>query len=109
MSGAGSESNFMRLNLHMHAVLLMCRAIRNDPGKMVLQHGLANLYLRLGNEQAATVLLEKCLEVHKGQNTASSIALEALALDVNTCVERGRAIRDNTLQIARLAKNALGV
>lgn len=58
-----------------------CRAIRNDPNKVVLQHGLARLLLRLGQTRQATALLDKCLAEHKAGGTGS---LETLALDVDT-------------------------
>jgi predicted Zn-dependent protease len=67
----------------MHVIV--CRAIRNDPNKLVLQHSLARLLLKLGQVRAATVLLDKCLEVHKAREEAGgSTNLEALALDVDT-------------------------
>ncbi|KAF8072682.1 TTC21B [Scenedesmus sp. PABB004] len=59
------------------------RAIRNDPAQLGLQHGLARLLLRLGDTRAATALLEKCLDAHKGRNAAGA-GLDALALDVDT-------------------------
>lgn len=62
-----------------------CRAIRNDPNKLDLQHSLGRLLLKLGQVRAATVLLDKCLEVHKARKEAGgSTNLEALALDVDT-------------------------
>jgi len=60
------------------------RAIRNDPSKLVLQHGLARLLLKLGQIRQATVLLDKCLEVHKSRGQAGGKSLETLALDVDT-------------------------
>lgn len=63
----------------------VCRAIRNDPNQLVLQHSLARLLLKLGQVRAATILLDKCLEVHKAREQAGgSTNLEALALDVDT-------------------------
>jgi hypothetical protein len=78
----------------LHSPLLMrlhapctCRAIRNDPSKLVLQHSLARLLLKLGQERAATSLLDRCLEVHKAHEEAGgAINMEALALDVDTYV-----------------------
>uniref|UniRef100_A0A383W643 Uncharacterized protein n=1 Tax=Tetradesmus obliquus TaxID=3088 RepID=A0A383W643_TETOB len=57
------------------------RAIRNDPNKVVLQHGLARLLLRLGQTRQATALLDKRLAEHKAGGAGS---LETLALDVDT-------------------------
>lgn len=62
---------------------VLARAIRNDPTKLVLQHGLARLLLRLGQTRQATALLDKCLETHKSRGSTGS-SLEALALDVDT-------------------------
>ncbi|KAF6259487.1 intraflagellar transport protein [Scenedesmus sp. NREL 46B-D3] len=61
------------------------RAIRNDPSKLVLQHGLARLLLQLGQTRQATALLDKCLEEHQARGKAGAGgSLETLALDVDT-------------------------
>lgn len=63
------------------------RAIRNDPSKLVLQHSLARLLLKLGQVRPATSLLDKCLEAHKAREEAGrGTNLEALMLDVDTYV-----------------------
>eukprot|EP00879_Flechtneria_rotunda_P025162 GHRR01026724.1.p1 GENE.GHRR01026724.1~~GHRR01026724.1.p1 ORF type:complete len:305 (+),score=118.75 GHRR01026724.1:653-1567(+) len=75
------------------------RAIRNDPSKLVLQHGLARLLLRLGHTHQATALLDKCLEVHntrRGQGGATGASLEALALDVDTWLLLAKVHQQNT-------------
>jgi hypothetical protein len=71
--------------LHVCTPVLRCRAIRNDPNKVVLQHGLARLLLRLGQTRQATALLDKCLEEHRARGKAGGGgSLETLALDVDT-------------------------
>lgn len=60
------------------------RAIRNDPSKLVLQHSLARLLLKLGQVRPATSLLDKCLEAHMAREEGGAgTNLEALALDVD--------------------------
>lgn len=66
-------------------VLSMSRAVRNDPSKLVLQHSLARLLLKLGQVRPATGLLDKCLEAHRAREEGGGgTNLEALALDVDT-------------------------
>jgi predicted Zn-dependent protease len=60
-------------------------AIRNDPSKLVLQHTLARLLLRLGQVRPATALLDRCMEAHRARADGSAGSdLDALAQDVDT-------------------------
>lgn len=64
----------------------LTRVIRNEPGKLDVQHALARLLLRLGQARQAAVVLDKCLEAHKARSGVAGRSLEALALEVETCV-----------------------